>query len=472
MNGLLIKYAAGLGALKGAVASVLVFSASLLGYAPPQSLGSPATIPSVVALYEDSLQDKITSSATSATLVRGTDKQSVALSGTYGFIIDEGTSSEEFVLCTAAGTALTSCTRGLSVTNPNATAAALQFSHRRGASVKITNYPQIAVFTRLLNGTDTFPNRLAYSTHPSFAGAAASTSFADRAYVDGVSVAGAANADTTTKGLVEFASFAEMASGTTFGGTGAMLVVNSKDLVNSKLTNHFFNGLTGDSDSYALSISGVASLSTGMEFTFIASDSNAGAATLNINGLGAKSIFREDGNALADQDIGPQFAMQAVYNNGSFRLLNRTEVPVGSITAYASVSAPNGWLVADGSAVSRTTYARLFRLLRTQYGVGDGSTTFNLPDLGGRMPIGIGTGVASTSYDSLGEKGGHTTHTQTVAELAPHTHTVSNAGSPGSNVAQSGAYGTNNDFQSGSTGSGTAMNIQNPYLTVQFIIKY
>ena len=97
------------------------------------SLG--ATIPGVVALFESSLQSKITSTATSATLVSGTDKRGTSLSGTMGFIIDEGATSEEFVICTATGTALTSCTRGIDVQDGKTEITALQYEHRRGASV-------------------------------------------------------------------------------------------------------------------------------------------------------------------------------------------------------------------------------------------------------------------------------------------------------------------------------------------------
>lgn len=68
--------------------------------------------------------------------------------------------------------------------------------------------------------------------------------------------------------------------------------------------------------------------------------------------------------------------------------------PSGIIAAYAGASAPAGWLIADGSAVSRTgANAALFAAISTNYGAGDGSTTFNLPDLRGRAPIGVGTGT-------------------------------------------------------------------------------
>jgi len=75
-------------------------------------------------------------------------------------------------------------------------------------------------------------------------------------------------------------------------------------------------------------------------------------------------------------------------------------VPVGTILPYASSTAPSGWLLADGSAVSRSTYSDLYNLIGTTYGAGDGSTTFNLPDLRGRVAVGKGT---NTEVDVLGE---------------------------------------------------------------------
>lgn len=74
--------------------------------------------------------------------------------------------------------------------------------------------------------------------------------------------------------------------------------------------------------------------------------------------------------------------------------------PTGMVTPFAGASAPTDWLMCDGSAVSRTTYADLFALVSTMYGAGDGSTTFNVPDLRSRMPLGVGTGTWSFTFAS------------------------------------------------------------------------
>ena len=98
--------------------------------------------------------------------------------------------------------------------------------------------------------------------------------------------------------------------------------------------------------------------------------------------------------------------------------------PTGAIVAYAAATAPIGWLLCDGTAVSRTTYATLFALISTTYGVGDGSTTFNVPNLKSRFPIGLD--AADAAMDALGETGGAKTVTLTGAESGVPVHAHAN----------------------------------------------
>lgn len=84
-------------------------------------------------------------------------------------------------------------------------------------------------------------------------------------------------------------------------------------------------------------------------------------------------------------------------------------LPAGSILPWAGATAPVNWLLCDGSAVSRTTYASLFSVVGTTYGAGNGTSTFNLPDLRGRVPVGRDS--TQTEFDVLGETGGSKTNT-------------------------------------------------------------
>lgn len=98
-------------------------------------------------------------------------------------------------------------------------------------------------------------------------------------------------------------------------------------------------------------------------------------------------------------------------------------VPVGVIQMYIATNPPSGWFVCDGSAVSRITYSNLFNLVGTSYGVGDGSTTYNLPDIRGRSPLGMGAGAGLTAR-SLGEKTGTETSALVSNNIPAHVHNV------------------------------------------------
>lgn len=140
----------------------------------------------------------------------------------------------------------------------------------------------------------------------------------------------------------------------------------------------------------------------------------------------------------------------------------------GQIVLYGATTAPVGWLICDGSAVSRTTYAALFAILGTTYGAGDGSTTFNLPNLQGRMPVGKNGGT----FNTLGGTGGAETVTLGIGEIPPHTHTVDSH----SSTTVGGAGGTpiftmNTTAASAAAGGGGSHNNLPPYQVFNFVIK-
>lgn len=129
-------------------------------------------------------------------------------------------------------------------------------------------------------------------------------------------------------------------------------------------------------------------------------------------------------------------------------------VPVGSMQAFAGSSAPTGWLLCNGTTASRTTYSNLYSVIGTTYGVGDGSTTFGLPDMRGRVPMGAGTGNQLNASGSgaitggtgmtartAGAFGGEETHLLSSAEIPAHSHPVSDAGHNHGAIATAGGGG-------------------------------
>jgi hypothetical protein len=99
-------------------------------------------------------------------------------------------------------------------------------------------------------------------------------------------------------------------------------------------------------------------------------------------------------------------------------------VPSGAVLPYGGSSSPAGFFLCNGQAISRTTYSTLFGIVGTAYGVGDGSTTFNVPDLRQRFPLGL---AASGTGSVLGGVGGNIDHTHTISDPG-HTHTLSSNG--------------------------------------------
>lgn len=120
-------------------------------------------------------------------------------------------------------------------------------------------------------------------------------------------------------------------------------------------------------------------------------------------------------------------------------------VPIGVINQFAGEIPPNGYLLCQGQAVSRTIYANLFNVIGTKYGSGDGSTTFNIPDLRGRVPVGLNT--TDNDFKTLGKTGGSKSVTLTLSQIPAHNHSANTT------VISAGAH--NHSASSNSTGSHT-----------------
>lgn len=177
--------------------------------------------------------------------------------------------------------------------------------------------------------------------------------------------------------------------------------------------------------------------------------------------------------------------------------------PIGLIAPYAGTAAPSRWILCYGQAISRVTYASLFAITGTTYGSGDGSTTFNLPDLRGRVVAGQDDMGGSSANrltnqsggiegDTLGATGGAETHTLTEAQMPEHNHQFNDQGTEvylDTGTAHAGltvdtvAVSNNNAFSSvtisnrstnqaavTSTGSGEAHNNVQPTIILNYII--
>lgn len=149
-------------------------------------------------------------------------------------------------------------------------------------------------------------------------------------------------------------------------------------------------------------------------------------------------------------------------------------VPTGTIMYSLTQNMGNGWLLCDHREVSRTTYAALFAQIGTRYGIGNGSTTFNLPDGRGRSPIGAGTGAGLSFRDINAATVGEEKHTLTLDEIPSHSHTltgpVNKTGENGTGVAnhwrQSDPSATTN-----AAGGGQSHNTIHPCLIAWMFVK-
>lgn len=155
-------------------------------------------------------------------------------------------------------------------------------------------------------------------------------------------------------------------------------------------------------------------------------------------------------------------------------------MPIGSGCDYFGSTAPEDFMFADGSAISRTTYAELFAIIGTTYGAGDGSTTFNLPDK--RTRVSVMRQDNDDTFANLGATGGEKKHTLTVAEMPSHTHPYKDYTAKASETKKTwdvekntnsvtGVGNTDNSRTTTATGGGQAHNILQPYIVCNYIIK-
>lgn len=162
----------------------------------PPSVG--ATLPQATGVFETSLATPITSTATSMTLASNAIRGGGAVSGYTCFTVDEGSAQAEVICGTVSSTTVSSLTRGISYSDGVTSVSGNKFAHRRGANVKITDFPIVQILKAQNNGDATFANPLKYE---SGIAPLAADDLTDKEYVDGVAIAGAPDASTTVKGI-------------------------------------------------------------------------------------------------------------------------------------------------------------------------------------------------------------------------------------------------------------------------------
>lgn len=172
--------------------------------------------------------------------------------------------------------------------------------------------------------------------------------------------------------------------------------------------------------------------------------------------------------------------------NGDAASVNNLLVPVGGGLEWYATTLPNSnFKFADGSAVSRTTYAALFALIGTAYGAGDGSTTFNLPNKSSKVAVGFDS--TDTDYNALGKTGGYKVITLTSVQsgLPNHDHVIKGDGGSGGNfsllfgtnlqtsytLSSTGAGSSNATVNGGAQDASTAHENRQPYVVCNTIIR-
>jgi microcystin-dependent protein len=236
---------------------------------------------------------------------------------------------------------------------------------------------------------------------------------------------------------------------------------------------NFFSALSGTVDNFTvngtLGVTGATTLSSTLGVT--------GAATLSstLGVTGATSLTTGSISGVMTAPTAAAGTNTTQIATTAFVLANG--VPTGGLIMWSTASAPNGFLLCDGSAVSRTTYAALFAIIGTTFGAGDTTTTFNVPNYTNRMPY--GTTIGTTGGSANATLVSHT-HTATVTDPG-HNHTttlIPYNGTLGSQIhgAINSANTTGTSFTgitvTNSTEGSSATNANlPPYLGINFIIK-
>lgn len=207
---------------------------------PSEDPNLGVALPSATALFETSLAAPITASTTSMTLTANSVRGGTSLSGYQCFTIDEGSAQSEFVCGTVSGTSVTSMERGLSPADGTTETSSLKFSHRRGASVKITDFPLLQRITQQNTGSGTFESAIKYAESVSTSTLSSDgQNLASVAYANSLSFGAVAQANEATGGFVELATGSEAASSTSSGSVARLVLPASIATSSPSTTGNF-----------------------------------------------------------------------------------------------------------------------------------------------------------------------------------------------------------------------------------------
>jgi microcystin-dependent protein len=232
----------------------------------------------------------------------------------------------------------------------------------------------------------------------------------------------------------------------------------------------------------AAQISGPASTPLTMRIAAVTAVQSAAGAKVQTSETGTGWINRSEDTSLVVGDRVWLLNQGAAWVVGGRLSGESSANPIGGLMPYAGTAAPPGWHLADGAALSRTTYATLFAICGTTYGTGDGSTTFNLPNLTGRVVMGV------SGSHALGVTGGAENINLSTAQLPAHDHggvgdhthsagtgTGAATVASGSGASVSNATGATTGSAGGHThssvGSGSAVSVLQPYEALNYIIR-
>lgn len=194
-----------------------------------------------------------------------------------------------------------------------------------------------------------------------------------------------------------------------------------------------------------------------------------------------------DANAIKNAFIALQTLLNGQLDATNFAAGTFAAIPAGSLVDFAGSSAPTGWLICDGSAISRSSYAGLYAAIGTSFGAGDGTTTFNLPDTRGRATVGYTASGGHTDVSTIGNNDGvpvanrRPKHNSTVTDPG-HAHATQGylksgiddhtLGGNAGGSSQSAGSGTSSATTGITVGPGGTAPIDTPaYLVVNKIVK-